>query len=154
MIIHRNPVLTVAVVVVVEGPSHHGLIYNWLRLFSTEISTDFTFMHRLRRFFGSFKTKNISEQDNSGFIDKSELKNTMKDVGFDLSNRDVDTMMKAAGVANKDKIFYEGRYLFFFYKCFVRSMRGLPGILFAQLFINSHQLSCCISNWTQRASLI
>lgn len=108
-------------------------------MFSAEISSDFSFMHRLRRFFGSFKTKNISdEQDNSGFIDKSELKNTMKDVGFELSDKDVDTMMKAAGVANKDKIFYEGWYFkdTTFLNVFLWPMSGLQSILFAQLLIN------------------
>ena len=48
------------------------------------------------------------DKDHSGFIDKAELKNTMKEVGFELSDKDVENMMKVAGVALKDRIFYEG----------------------------------------------
>ncbi|ESN90011.1 hypothetical protein HELRODRAFT_91150, partial [Helobdella robusta] len=55
---------------------------------------------------------NAFDKDNSGYIDKSELKRTMKNVGMNLSKKDVDNMMKTAGVQNKDKIFYEGSDFF------------------------------------------
>jgi len=48
------------------------------------------------------------DKDNNGFIDKLELKETMKQVGMDLTDKDVETMMKVAGVAIQDRIFYEG----------------------------------------------
>lgn len=47
------------------------------------------------------------DKDNNGFIDKLELKETMKQVGMDLTDKDVETMMKVAGVAIQDRIFYE-----------------------------------------------
>jgi len=48
------------------------------------------------------------DKDSNGFIDKNELRSTMSEVGLQLSDDDVDTMMKAAGVVIKDRIFYEG----------------------------------------------
>ena len=48
------------------------------------------------------------DKDSNGFIDKNELRSTMSEVGLQLSDDDVDTMMKAAGVLIKDRIFYEG----------------------------------------------
>lgn len=48
------------------------------------------------------------DKDSNGYIDKKELRQTMSEVGLDLTEQDVDTMMKAAGVAIKDRIFYEG----------------------------------------------
>jgi len=48
------------------------------------------------------------DKDCNGFIDKNELRATMAEVGLQLSDDDVDTMMKAAGVVIKDRIFYEG----------------------------------------------
>ena len=48
------------------------------------------------------------DKDCNGFIDKHELRATMSEVGLQLSDEDVDTMMKAAGVVIKDRIFYEG----------------------------------------------
>jgi len=56
----------------------------------------------MRALFAAF------DKDDSGYIDGHELKLTMRDVGMDLTNRDVEMMMKAAGVAIKDRIFYEG----------------------------------------------
>lgn len=47
------------------------------------------------------------DKDNNGFIDKGELKATMQQVGMDLTDKDVETMMKVAGVAIQDRIFYE-----------------------------------------------
>ena len=49
------------------------------------------------------------DKDSNGFIDKNELRVTMSEVGLQLSDDDIDTMMKAAGVVIKDRIFYEGR---------------------------------------------
>jgi len=49
------------------------------------------------------------DKDSNGFIDKNELRSTMSEVGLQLSDDDVDTMMKAAGVVIKDRIFYEGK---------------------------------------------
>jgi len=48
------------------------------------------------------------DKDCNGFIDKNELRATMSEVGLQLSDEDIDTMMKAAGVVIKDRIFYEG----------------------------------------------
>jgi len=48
------------------------------------------------------------DKDSNGFIDKNELRATMSEVGLELSDDDIDTMMKAAGVVIKDRIFYEG----------------------------------------------
>ena len=48
------------------------------------------------------------DKDRNGFIDKNELRATMSEVGLQLSDDDIDTMMKAAGVVIKDRIFYEG----------------------------------------------
>jgi len=48
------------------------------------------------------------DKDRNGFIDKNELRTTMSEVGLQLSDDDVYTMMKAAGVVIKDRIFYEG----------------------------------------------
>jgi len=48
------------------------------------------------------------DKDRNGYIDKNELRLTMLEVGLDLSARDLDTMMRAAGVVIKDRIFYEG----------------------------------------------
>lgn len=50
------------------------------------------------------------DKDGNGYIDASELKSTMRDVGFELTDRDIDVMMKVAGVAIKDRIFYEGLF--------------------------------------------
>jgi len=49
------------------------------------------------------------DKDSNGFIDKNELRTTMSEVGLQLTDDDVDTMMKAAGVVIKDRIFYEGQ---------------------------------------------
>ena len=49
------------------------------------------------------------DKDRNGFIDKHELRATMFEVGLQLTDGDIDTMMKAAGVVIKDRIFYEGR---------------------------------------------
>ena len=51
------------------------------------------------------------DKDGSGYIDKNELKATMNQVGMEVTDRDVDTMMKASGVASKDRIFYEGEFI-------------------------------------------
>jgi len=51
------------------------------------------------------------DKDGNGFIDKGELRTTMSEVGLQLTDEDVDTMMKAAGVVIKDRIFYEGMRL-------------------------------------------
>jgi len=56
----------------------------------------------MRALFAAF------DKDNSGYIDGQELKLTMREVGMDLTNHDVEMMMRAAGVAIKDRIFYEG----------------------------------------------
>ena len=56
----------------------------------------------MRALFAAF------DKDNNGYIDGTELKMTMKDVGMDLTDKDVETMMKVAGVAIRDRIFYEG----------------------------------------------
>jgi len=56
----------------------------------------------MRALFAAF------DKDDNGYIDGHELKLTMREVGMDLTNRDVEMMMKAAGVAIKDRIFYEG----------------------------------------------
>ena len=48
------------------------------------------------------------DKDCNGYIDKTELRQTMYEVGLELSETDVDTMMKAAGVSIKNRIFYEG----------------------------------------------
>jgi len=45
------------------------------------------------------------DKDSNGFIDKHELRSTMSEVGLQLSDDDVHTMMKAAGVVIKDRIF-------------------------------------------------
>jgi len=49
------------------------------------------------------------DKDSNGYVDKTELRQTMFEVGLELSEYDVDTMMKVAGVAIKDRIFYEGQ---------------------------------------------
>jgi len=59
----------------------------------------------MRALFAAF------DKDDNGYIDGQELKLTMREVGMDLTNHDVEMMMKAAGVAIKDRIFYEGLYL-------------------------------------------
>ena len=56
----------------------------------------------MRALFSAF------DKDNNGYIDGQELKLTMREVGMDLTNHDVEMMMRAAGVAIKDRIFYEG----------------------------------------------
>ena len=56
----------------------------------------------MRALFAAF------DKDDNGYIDGQELKLTMREVGMDLTNHDVEMMMKAAGVAIKDRIFYEG----------------------------------------------
>lgn len=56
----------------------------------------------MRALFGAL------DKDKNGYIDKNELRVTMLEVGLDLSEKDLDTMMKAAGVVIKDRIFYEG----------------------------------------------
>jgi len=58
----------------------------------------------MRALFAAF------DKDGSGYIDKPELKVTMKEVGLDLNDKDIETMMKVAGVAIKDRIFYEGMF--------------------------------------------
>jgi len=70
-------------------------------------SRDVTTRHRsqdaeMRVLFAAF------DKDDNGYIDGHELKLTMREVGMDLTNRDIEMMMKAAGVAIKDRIFYEG----------------------------------------------
>lgn len=59
----------------------------------------------MRALFAAF------DKDDNGYIDGHELKLTMRDVGMDLTNHDIEMMMKAAGVAIKDRIFYEGTEL-------------------------------------------
>jgi len=59
----------------------------------------------MRALFAAF------DKDDNGYIDGQELKLTMREVGMDLTNHDVEMMMKAAGVAIKDRIFYEGQYI-------------------------------------------
>jgi len=56
----------------------------------------------MRALFAAF------DKDDNGYIDGQELKLTMREVGMDLTNHDIEMMMKAAGVAIKDRIFYEG----------------------------------------------
>jgi len=56
----------------------------------------------MRALFAAF------DKDNNGYIDGQELKLTMREVGMDLTNHDIEMMMRAAGVAIKDRIFYEG----------------------------------------------
>lgn len=48
------------------------------------------------------------DKDNNGYIDEVELKTTMAAVGLELSDSDVEQMMKAAGVSRGERIFYEG----------------------------------------------
>lgn len=57
----------------------------------------------LRALFTAF------DKDGNGYIDGTELRDTMKDVGLELTEHDIDDMMAVAGVAIKDRIFYEGR---------------------------------------------
>jgi len=47
------------------------------------------------------------DRDKNGYVDKNELRETMKEVGLDLSDGDLDLMMRAAVL--KDRLFYEGR---------------------------------------------
>ena len=61
----------------------------------------------MRALFAAF------DKDDNGYIDGHELKLTMRDVGMDLTNHDIEMMMKAAGVAIKDRIFYEGSPCYF-----------------------------------------
>jgi len=63
----------------------------------------------MRALFAAF------DKDDNGYIDGQELKLTMREVGMDLTNHDVEMMMKAAGVAIKDRIFYEGLSLLISY---------------------------------------
>lgn len=49
---------------------------------------------------------NVFDKDKSGFIDGAELKSTMATVGLQLSDKDVNVMMKAAGVRSSDHIYY------------------------------------------------
>lgn len=46
------------------------------------------------------------DRDKNGYVDKNELRETMKEVGLELSDADLDLMMKAA--VFKDRLFYEG----------------------------------------------
>lgn len=57
---------------------------------------------QIRSLFAAF------DKDNSGYIDAEELRTTMKAVGMELTDADVEEMMKAAGVGKGDRIFYEG----------------------------------------------
>lgn len=66
----------------------------------------------MRALFGAL------DKDKNGYIDKNELRVTMLEVGLELSEKDLDTMMKAAGVVIKDRIFYED---------FVKMMTGKIG---------------------------
>jgi calmodulin len=61
----------------------------------------------MRALFAAF------DKDGNGYIDASELRSTMHDVGLELTDSDIDLMMKVAGVAIKDRIFYEGRIVCF-----------------------------------------
>ncbi|CAH1775337.1 unnamed protein product [Owenia fusiformis] len=49
----------------------------------------------------------VFDRDNNGYIDCDELKSTMDDLGVKLSNKDVDSMMKEAGVGKSKRIYYE-----------------------------------------------
>jgi Ca2+-binding EF-hand superfamily protein len=48
------------------------------------------------------------DKDDNGYIDEVELKTTMAAVGMELSDKDVEMMMKAAGVSRGERIYYEG----------------------------------------------
>lgn len=67
----------------------------------------------MRALFAAF------DKDGSGYIDRREIKTTMKEVGMDLTDKDVETMMKVAGVPLQDRIFYED---------FVKMMTGSIGL--------------------------
>jgi calmodulin len=56
----------------------------------------------LRALFAAF------DKDGNGYIDADELRSTMRDVGLELSDQDVGEMMDVAGVAIKDRIYFEG----------------------------------------------
>lgn len=58
------------------------------------------------------------DRDKNGYVDKNELRETMKEVGLDLSDGDLDLMMRAAVL--KDRLFYED---------FIRLMTGSVGRL-------------------------
>lgn len=69
--------------------------------------------HRSRKDSESQKAEDIRsmfaafDKDNSGYIDGSELKATMKQLGMELTDKDVKHMLKEAGV-NHGRIYYEG----------------------------------------------
>ncbi|ESO01025.1 hypothetical protein HELRODRAFT_175049 [Helobdella robusta] len=48
------------------------------------------------------------DKDHNGYIDRHELQETMKEVGLNLTEKDINTMMQVANVPIKDRIFYEG----------------------------------------------
>ena len=52
------------------------------------------------------------DKDNNGYIDAIELRTTMAAVGLELSDTDVEVMMKAAGVSKHDRIYYKGSHSF------------------------------------------
>ncbi len=55
----------------------------------------------LRTMFSTF------DKDNNGFIDDSELKNTMGELGMKLSDADIKAMMTEADIKH-GRIYYEG----------------------------------------------
>lgn len=65
-------------------------------------SSSGTVADEFRSLFAAF------DKDNNGCIDAEELRTTMQAVGLELSDNDVEEMMKAAGVSKGDRIYYEG----------------------------------------------
>lgn len=53
------------------------------------------------------------DKDGSGYIDASEVKETMKAVGINITDKDLERMMNVAGVTIRDQIFYEGIYWYY-----------------------------------------
>ena len=52
----------------------------------------------------------VFDKDRNGYIDSTELKDTMRDLGVDLSDSDVDAMIKEADSDGDGKINYQGQY--------------------------------------------
>ncbi len=58
----------------------------------------------LRSLFKAF------DKDNSGYIDKPELKSTMEELGVSMTDSDIVAMLKEAGVTHS-RIYYEGNVM-------------------------------------------
>ena len=50
----------------------------------------------------------VFDKDGNGYVDAKEVRHTMKELGIELSDQDVSAMMKAAGVEEDGRIYYEG----------------------------------------------